>query len=106
MPTPPELNSAERKRLRGEAMRLKPAVIIGKAGPTKSVIDAVELALSREGLIKLRIEAPDKPTRREWLAQISEATSAAVCGEVGHTASLYRRATVDRKPSKDSPRRP
>ena len=87
-------------------MRLKPAVIIGRAGPTRTVIDAVGLALSREGLIKLRIEAPDKATRRQWLAGISEATGAAICGEVGHTASLYRRPAADSRPSADSRRRP
>lgn len=90
MPEPPELSSAERKRLRGRAMGLKPAVQVGKAGPTPTVLAAVETALSRDGLIKLRIEAPDRETRRDWLQKIAAATSATVCGEVGHTASLYR----------------
>lgn len=91
MDTRPELNSADRKRLRGQAMNLKPAVIVGKAGPSNSVLDAVKKALSHDGLIKIRIEAPDKPTRKEWLQTIAERTSSTVCGEVGHTASLYRK---------------
>lgn len=89
-PTRLPLDSAQRKQLRGEAMNLKPAVLVGKAGPTLSVLETVESALVREGLIKVRIEAPDRATRREWLARIIEATGAAVCGEVGHTASIYR----------------
>lgn len=86
----PELSSAERKALRGQAMRLKPAVMVGRQGPTPTVLAAVDTSLSRDGLIKIRIEAPDKATRREWLQQVAASTGSAICGEVGHTASLYR----------------
>lgn len=71
-------------------MNLKPAVLIGKAGVSKTVVDALNTALSREGLIKIRIEAQDRNTRKEWLAQAAELTRSTICGEVGHTASLYR----------------
>ena len=71
-------------------MRLKPAVMVGRHGPTATVLSAVDAALARDGLIKLRVEAPDKPTRKEWLQQIATSTGSAICGEVGHTASLYR----------------
>ena len=86
----PVLSSAERKAYRGQAMLLKPAVMVGRQGPTKTVLEAVDAALSRDGLIKLRIEAPDKATRKEWLEQIATASASAICGEVGHTASLFR----------------
>ena len=91
LPPAPELSSSERKRLRGEAMRLKPAVMVGRAGPSPTVLAAVNAALSRDGLIKLRIEAPDKPTRQQWLQEIASSTRSTICGEVGHTASLYRK---------------
>jgi RNA-binding protein len=90
MDTPPALSPSERKKYRGQAMRLKPAVMVGKAGITPTVLSAVETALSRDGLIKVRIEAPDKPTRKDWLETISTATRSTICGEVGHTASLFR----------------
>jgi RNA-binding protein len=90
MNNPPALSSAERKKLRGEAMRLKPAVMVGKAGVTPTVLAAVETALARDGLIKLRIEAPDKTARRDWLMEIATSTHSTICGEVGHTASLFR----------------
>lgn len=90
LPPAPELSSSERKRLRGQAMRLKPAVLIGRQGVTPSVVDAVNIALVRDGLIKLRIEAPDRHVRREWLQQVTQMTRSAICGEVGHTASIYR----------------
>lgn len=87
---PIPLSSAERKALRGQAMRLKPALIIGRAGVTTTVVQALETALFKEALVKVRIEAPDRATRREWLAAMAAATASTVCGEVGHTASLYR----------------
>jgi RNA-binding protein len=90
LPEAPDLTSSERKRLRGDAQRLKPAVLIGKGGASKTVIAAVETALDRNSLIKVRIEAPDRTTRKEWLAEISTATRSTICGEVGHTASIYR----------------
>ncbi|HSH08951.1 MAG TPA: YhbY family RNA-binding protein [Oceanipulchritudo sp.] len=90
LPPAPELSSAERKAYRGQAMNLKPAVMVGRSGVTASVLAAVNTALLRDGLIKLRIEAPDKATRKAWLEQIASASHSAVCGEVGHTASLFR----------------
>jgi len=90
LPPAPVLTSAERKALRGQAMRLKPAVMVGRQGPTPTVLAAVNDALNRDGLIKLRLEAPDKTIRREWLAGIAEATRSTICGEVGHTASIFR----------------
>ncbi len=90
LPDPPELSSAERKTLRGQAMNLKPAVMVGRQGPSKTVLEAVDAALSRDGLIKLRLEAPDKPTRKVWLHHIASTTGSTICGEVGHTASLFR----------------
>jgi RNA-binding protein len=90
LPSAPELTAAERKVFRGQAMKLKPAVIVGRAGVTPTVISAINTALSKDGLIKLRIEAPDKPARKAWLAEIASTTHSTVCGEVGHTASIYR----------------
>jgi RNA-binding protein len=90
MNKPLALSSTERKKLRGDAMRLKPAVMVGKAGVTPTVLSAVEMALSRDGLIKLRVEAPDKATRKDWLQEIATTTRSTICGEVGHTASLFR----------------
>lgn len=97
LPPAPVLSAAERKVYRGQAMRLKPAVIIGRAGVTPTVINAVNTALAKDGLIKLRIEAPDKPARKAWLAEVASTTHSTVCGEVGHTASIYRQKTTQPK---------
>jgi RNA-binding protein len=90
MSHPPDLSSAERKRLRGRAMQLEPAVRLGRAGVSPTVVAATHAALDRDGLIKVRVEAPDKATRMAWVDDLAAQTSATVCGTVGHTASLYR----------------
>ncbi len=100
---PPELTAAQRKRLRGEAMRLKPAVFIGKSGVTPTVVAAVDAALAKDQLVKLRIEAPDRKLRKAWLQEVVADTASTICGEVGHTASIFRPAnrpqTTKGKPS-------
>ncbi|MEY3000904.1 MAG: hypothetical protein RL648_1118 [Verrucomicrobiota bacterium] len=90
MNSAPLLNSAERKALRGKAMTLKPALLVGKAGISEPLLKAAETALTKDGLIKVRIEAPDRATRKVWLEALATATGSTICGEVGHTASLYR----------------
>ena len=55
MDTPP-LTSAEKKKLRGIAQRLRPQVHIGKHGLTEAVLAEVDTALTKNGLIKLRID--------------------------------------------------
>ena len=90
LPPAPELSPSERKALRGQAMRLKPAVMVGRSGVTPGLLDAINIALSKDALIKLRIEAPDRQSRKSWLEEIAKATHSAVCGEVRHTASIYR----------------
>lgn len=87
----PTLSSAERKRYRGMAMNMKPAVIIGKAGITDALVAEAELAFSRNPVLKIRILAENREARRSVLAAFAERVQATVCGESGHTASLYRK---------------
>lgn len=84
------LTPSERKKFRGQAMNMNIAVIVGKAGVTDPVIKTLDTALNKDGLIKIRLIAPDKPTRKAWLEEIITRTNSAICGEVGHTASIYR----------------
>ena len=86
----PTLNASERKALRGKAMNLKPSLLVGRAGISEPLLKAAETALNKDGLIKVRLEAPDRATRKEWMAALASATGSTVCGEVGHTASLFR----------------
>ena len=86
----PELSSTERKQLRGMAMNMKPAVNIGHAGLTENVLKEIDSALARNELIKLRF-AEGRDTMRQQCEEITEKLRCTLCGNVGHTASFYRK---------------
>lgn len=91
-PTPqPQLSAADRKHLRGLAMRLKPLVFIGKSGLTDSVIAATHKAFEKTELLKLKIKVDDRAQRETIVAELAAATDAQVAGQVGKTAALYRK---------------
>jgi len=84
----PELESFQRKHLRGLAHSLKPIVQVGSSGVTESVLRQVDEALGDHELIKVRLFDPeDKKADAQSLA---EGTQSTLCGLVGHTVILYR----------------
>ncbi len=87
-PPAPELASFQRKALRGLANPLRPIVHVGEAGISEAVLRALDAALVRHELVKVRFHAPDD----KWAEAraIADASRAALCGVVGHTVILYR----------------
>ena len=84
----PELASFQRKALRGLANPLRPIVRVGEAGISDTVLRALDEALVRHELVKVRLHAPDD--KRAKARVIADASRAALCGVVGHTVILYR----------------
>ncbi|MEM8867426.1 MAG: YhbY family RNA-binding protein [Verrucomicrobiota bacterium] len=91
-PTP--LSSAEKKELRGIAQRLKPHVHIGKHGLAESVIAEIEMALTKNGLIKIRFEA-DRQAIKEASTQIPEKTGCEYVGGIGKVGIFFREMPED-----------
>ncbi|MAJ60622.1 MAG: hypothetical protein CBC48_11690 [bacterium TMED88] len=87
-PDSPALTGQQRKWLRGQAHPLKPIVQVGEAGLSPSVISAVQAALDRHELIKVRLQQPSD--KRGTAQEIADQSSAVLCGLVGHTVILYR----------------
>ena len=83
------LTSKQRKYLRGLAHPLRPVTQVGVAGISDGVIGAVSAALGDHELIKVRLLDPED--KRAMASQLADATSAELCGLVGHTVILYRR---------------
>lgn len=79
----------QKKYLRGLAHGLKPVVLVGQAGVTPAVVEAVDEALRAHELIKVRLHEPED--KKATAAQLAESTGAELCGLVGHTVILYRR---------------
>lgn len=83
------LTSAEKKELRGIAQRLKPHVHVGKAGLTETVLSEIELALTKNGLIKIRFEA-DRSWIKQFIEEITSKTNSEAVGSVGKVAVIFR----------------
>jgi RNA-binding protein len=83
------LSSAEKKELRGIAQRLKAHVHVGKQGLSETVLAEIEMALLKNGLIKLRFEA-DRTTIKNYTAEVGEKLGCEYIGGVGKTGIFYR----------------
>ncbi len=83
------LTAAEKKKLRGIAQRLKPHVHIGKQGLTEAVLAEIDMALTKNGLIKLRFDA-DRDGIKVLSSEIPEKTDSEFVGSVGKTAVFFR----------------
>jgi RNA-binding protein len=85
----PEISGRQRKYLRGKAHSLQPLVRVGRAGLSDAVIEQVDAELARHELIKVRLDA-EREERSELAERIASATGAAIAGEIGRIAILYR----------------
>lgn len=84
-------NEKQKKHLRGLAHALKPVVMVGDQGLKSSVMTAIEEALQRHELIKVKIKAGERSERDETIVVICEQTGCELIQRVGFVATLYRR---------------
>jgi RNA-binding protein len=82
------LDAGQRRHLRSLAHPLRPVVLVGEGGLSEAVLKAVDAALTAHELVKIRLRQPQD--KKEAARALAEATSAALCGVVGHTVVLYR----------------
>jgi len=86
---PKPLSPAEKKELRGIAQRLKPHVHIGKHGLSETVQAEIEMALTKNGLIKIRFDA-DRQAIKDYAAFIPSKLSCEYVGGVGKVGIFFR----------------
>lgn len=85
------LTGSQRTKLRGLAQKASPAIQVGKSGLTPEVLREFERALDRLELVKVRLPKLEAAQRRSFLNQLATSTGSELCGQVGHTASFFRR---------------
>ncbi len=85
------LDNKQIRRLRKLAHPLKPVVLTGQAGLSDSVIEEIDRALEFHELIKVRINAADRETRRTMVEEICRRTESEAIQLIGHIAALYRK---------------
>ena len=87
--------AAKKRSLRARAHKLKPVVIVGASGISRSVIAALEHALDDHALIKVRVNADDRPTRQALINELCLTCRADLVQTIGHVAVLFREAEND-----------
>ena len=83
-----ELGSKQRRHLKSLAHHLRVTVQVGSNGVTDGVVGAVDDALARHELIKVRMREPED--KKGSANALATATEPCLCGLVGHTMILYR----------------
>ena len=91
------LSGKQRRYLRGLGHNLEPLVQLGKQGLTEAITAAVDDALNRHELIKVRIgtECPDD--RHEVAERLAPTVKSEVAQVLGRTLLLWRKRTKDSK---------
>jgi RNA-binding protein len=84
------LSNQEIKHFRSIAHGLKPIVTIAQNGLSENVMKELERALGQHELIKIKVHAEDRETRRELIAQTCDQTGATLIQTIGLVAVIYR----------------
>lgn len=86
-----KIKGYQKQYLKGLAHDLKPLVFIGGKGTTAALFEAVQEALDKHELIKIKFnDFKQKEQKAEILERIEKETRAEMVGMVGHVAILYR----------------
>ncbi|MBF0628995.1 MAG: ribosome assembly RNA-binding protein YhbY [Magnetococcales bacterium] len=85
----PDLSSAQRKFLRGQAHALQPVVWVGKEGVSDPVLVEVDRALEDHELIKIKFN-DHKDDKAALVEEIVRVTGCGLAGMIGHVVILYR----------------
>ena len=84
------LSNAQRRYLRGLTHGISPVVMIGDKGLSETVLAAIDEALDRHELVKIRLRT-DRETRRVLTEEIAERFGAERVHTIGQVACFYRR---------------
>jgi RNA-binding protein len=87
---PVALSARERAHLKGRAHALEPILHIGLGGLSEAVVAELERALTAHGLIKVKINDPDRDGRETIADAICARTDAALVHRVGKVVVLWR----------------
>lgn len=84
------MTPAKIKQLKTQTHLLKPVIMVGQSGLTKSVLEEIEVTLNTHELIKIKIRA-EKEDRIKISAQIIEASQAELIQSIGQIIVIYRK---------------
>jgi RNA-binding protein len=86
-----KLKGYQKKYLKGLVHGMKPLVFVGQKGLSSTVTQAVDEALEKHELIKVKfIDFKEKDQKQEIVDAIEKETASELVGMVGHMAIFYR----------------
>jgi RNA-binding protein len=85
-----ELDGKQRRYLRALGHHIKPVVQVGGDGATSGVTQALDLALARHELVKVRVLAKSADDLAELAEGLAAGTSSAHAQTLGRTLLFYR----------------
>lgn len=85
-----DLTTKQKQFLKREAHGLKPVVMIGNNGLTEGVIAEIDIALNYHELIKVKIAAEERETKKLIAAAIVRESQSAPIQLIGSVLTLYR----------------
>jgi len=89
------MKGKQKKDLRARAHHLRPIVSIGGAGVTDAVVSAADLALEDHELIKVKLSAGDKQTRKAQAEELCARSNASLIQIIGRVLVMFRAADTD-----------
>ena len=84
-----KLSGYHRRHLKGLAHHLDAIIQVGTKGVTDNLVAAIDDALERHELIKIRFDE-FKDEKEELSQKISERTSSEIIGSIGNVVILFR----------------
>lgn len=86
------LSNKQKQYLKSEAHHLKPVVMIGANGLTEGVVAEIENALAFHELIKVKISAEDRETKKLIADAIIRETNAVQIQLIGSILTLFKQS--------------
>lgn len=86
------LSATEKKRFRGIGHHLKPVVLVGGNGLSEALLAELDRALEDHELIKVKVAAEDRDSRRAAIDALPGLTGCEVVATIGNIALVYRPA--------------
>ena len=84
------LTGGDRRRLRARGQPFKPALTVGRDGPTDAITTELDRILEQTSLVKVRVDASDRHEADRWAAELAAAVDAEIIRRMGRVVLLYR----------------
>ena len=85
------LRGKQRRYLRGLGVNLDPRVMVGKEGISPDVLSALDRALTRDELVKVRLQDSAGEDRKAVARELAERAGVELVQVLGRTVLLWRR---------------